>query len=287
MSQFVCESVSYGGVLQDVSLEVRPGWVCALLGPSGAGKSTLLWILAGLWEPSGGKVLRDEGPLGMVFQQPGLWDHLTVEQHLKLVGADRVKRDRVLEQMNLTALRGRRPGRMSGGERQRLSIARALVVEPAWLLLDEPMAHLDGSSRRDLFGLLRDALRDTQAGVLLATHHADEALRLADDTVVLIDGKIAQHGPAQEVYQRPNSFVVAEATGIASLFQGQTARPEGLTFTLGSDGRDIVQRCEYIGSCHLLTVRAGEDVVMVRSWEAVQEGASGTVSIGAMTQPHG
>lgn len=279
MSTLKCEAVFYKNVLKDVSLELRPGRVCALLGPSGAGKSTLMWILAGLWRADRGKVTHDGGAVGVVFQQPGLWDHLTAEQHLKLVGASSEVRERVLEQMHLTKLRRRRPGAMSGGERQRLSIARALAVAPAWLLLDEPMAHLDGPTRRDLFDLLRDALTQTHAGVLLATHHADEALRLADDTAVLIDGQLAQHGPAHNVYHHPTSLAVACATGTASHFNGQIARPEHLTFTPNPNGDAVIQRCDFVGPGHLLLVRVGENTVTVWSDQSRDAGTVGAVII--------
>ena len=279
MSELACESLCYGSILKDVNLSVQTGQVCALLGPSGCGKTTLLWLLAGLWEPSSGRIKRDGGKLGMVFQQPGLWDHLTVEQHLKLVGADRTQRKRVLKQMNLANLRKRRPGKMSGGERQRLSIARALVIEPTWLLLDEPMAHLDGPTRQDLFGLLRDALKDTNAGVLIATHHAGEALRLADQTAVLADGQIAQHGPAAEVYRQPANAAVAEATGLASTFQGKIVRPEQLSFTPCGDADATIQRCEFIGPAYLLEVEVADASVTIWSEQPQTPGTRGAVSI--------
>ncbi len=278
MSTLKCEAVFYKDVLKDVSLELRPGRVCALLGPSGAGKSTLMWLLAGLWHADRGKVTHDGGAVGMVFQQPGLWDHLTAEQHLKLVGASSEVRERVLEQMHLTTLRRRRPGVMSGGERQRLSIARALAVEPAWLLLDEPMAHLDGPTRRDLFDLLRDALTQTQAGVLLATHHADEALSLADDTAVLIDGQLVQHGPAHDVYHHPKSLAAACATGTASLFNDRIARPEHLTFTPNPEGDATIERCDFVGPGYLLLVEVKEQAVTVWCDQPCDRGTVGTVS---------
>ncbi|MEZ6193336.1 MAG: ATP-binding cassette domain-containing protein [Phycisphaerales bacterium] len=213
----------------------------------------------------------------MVFQQPGLWDHLTVEQHLKLVGATSEMRERVLEQMHLKELRHRRPGAMSGGERQRLSIARALAVEPAWLLLDEPMAHLDGPTRRDLFDLLREALKQSNAGVLLATHHADEALRLADDTAVLIDGRLAQHGPAHDVYHHPASLAAAHATGTASLFNGQITRPEHLAFTPSPEGDAVVERCEFVGPGYLLEVRVQGNTITVWSDQPHDADTAGNV----------
>lgn len=266
MSELACRDVCYQGILHEVTLSVQPGRICALLGPSGAGKSTLLWVLAGLWQPDSGSVSQGTGPLGMVLQQPGLWDHLTVSQHLKLVGAKRETAERVLEQMHLTDLRNRKPGRMSGGERQRLSIARALAVEPAWLLLDEPMAHLDGATRTQLFSLLRDALRQTRAGVMIATHHTEEALRLADDVAVMIDGKLEQVGTAEQVYQHPTNPDAALITGPVSLFDGKLTRPEQLTFTPDPSGAMSVISCEFHGPVYLLGIRDNHSPDTTYAW---------------------
>ncbi len=279
MSELTCESVYYGDVLHDVSLSLRRGKICALLGPSGAGKTTLLWVLAGLWPPSHGRVARAAGKLGMVFQQPGLWDHLTVEQHLKIVGADRDRAEQALAAMKLTDLRRRRPGAMSGGERQRLSIARALAIDPVWLLLDEPMAHLDGPSRADLFDLLRAALADSNAGVLLATHHAGEAMRLADNCAILINGHITQYGPAEHIYHHPVNLAAAQATGPACVFNNQITRPEQLTFTPDPTGDAVVQCCEFQGSGYLLRVRVGDTVATAGSVSAVSAGSHGRLAI--------
>lgn len=279
MSGLACESVSYRDVLHDVSLSLRRGEVCALLGPSGAGKSTLLWVLAGLWRPDNGKVVRDEGRLGMVFQQPGLWGHLTVEQHLAVVGAQPSQIEKTLHLMNLTSLRRRRPGKMSGGEQQRLSIARALAIDPAWLLLDEPMAHLDGPSRSDLFDLLRSALNELNAGVLIATHHAQEAMRLADRCAILLEGHIAQQGPPKEVYENPISHAAAVVTGPVSSFDQRPHRPEQLTFTPDPAGSAVVQRCEFLGASYLLQVNIDSAVVASASAQAVSPGTCGRIEV--------
>ncbi len=316
-------------VLREVRLEITPGRVSVLVGPSGSGKTTLLWILAGLLRPTTGRVVLGEPGdqagtarpfdprrerLGMVFQTPALWDHLTVEQHLDLVSASsglgrperRRRADRMLERMRLASLRGRRPANLSGGERQRLAVARALANEPDWLLLDEPLAHLDGPGRAEVFGLLRDALADTQAGVLLATHNTTEALRLADDVIVLLDGAVAQAGDAEKVYRRPVNLAVAQALGPAGELQGDAAggvltcdgtaileglppnlagrqrlilRPEDVTFQADPAGSSRVVRCERVGGvCHLLV-----EVAAARLWvqhpEACRDGTTGRLAL--------
>jgi len=284
MSQLICESVCYNGILHDVSLTLYRGKVCALLGPSGAGKSTLLWVLAGLWQHDTGNVVRGDGSLGMVFQQPGLWGHLTVEQHLKIVGADSGQVQKTLSLMNLSGLRSRRPGMMSGGERQRLSIARALAINPAWLLLDEPMAHLDGPTRQDLFVLVRNALSELNAGVLIATHHAQEAMRLADACAVMIDGRIVQHDTTEQVYHHPVSTAAASATGSITTLNQQTYRPEQLTFVPGTTdtaGEAVVRSCEFMGSRYLLHVSNSGELTAVISTEPAEVGARGRIIINA------
>lgn len=205
MPELIGENLAhrYGSVeaLRGVDITLRPGSVHALIGPSGSGKSTLLMLLAGLIRPTSGRVLlRDNGTmapvvkpppaLGMVFQPPGLWDHLTVEQHLKLVAPREPQFGcEVLEMMSIAELRRRRPGELSSGQRQRLSLARALAARPRWLLLDEPLAHLDGQARTELVELLRKIFVKTGAAVLIATHQPDEVNRLCDTVTMLHEGR--------------------------------------------------------------------------------------------------
>lgn len=237
----LCFDHPSGPALIDCDIRLAPGKATALVGPSGSGKTTLLWVLAGLLRPRAGSVaiVADDAPdraadrrplrVGMVFQQPTLWDHLTVEEHLRLVlsarpagrGPRRERVEQVLSRMQLQPLRKRLPGELSGGEGQRLAIARAVVGEPELLLLDEPLAHLDGQARTDLLDLLAGVLATTRAAVLLATHNAPEALRIADDVAVLLAGRIVQAGPAQQVYRRPVSLPAARALGPACELAGQ------------------------------------------------------------------
>ena len=317
-------------VLCGASVAACAGRVTALVGPSGSGKSTLLWLLAGLLEPKGGRVVVCDSPqevrtkgrpadfahlrLGMVFQASALWEHLTAEEHLSLVlagkGLDRAERRRraeeTLARLHLVPLRRRRPGQLSGGERRRLAIARALVADPEWLLLDEPLVHLDGQMRADLFELLREILAGTRAGVLMATHDAAEAMRLADEIVVLTEGAVAQGGPPQEVYRRPVTLAVARMLGPASEVAGDASggrlsrgghtvlenlppdlagpqrlilRPEDVEFVPAGAGPATVRRAEFDGSAYLLTVDAAGIAVGVRHPEKVAPGAAGRLRL--------
>ena len=208
MSRLIVDDLHFsrGGtpILRGVALQHEAGRVLTLLGPSGSGKTTLLWLLAGLLRPDRGRI--DFGgddvskSIGFVFQDGGLWEHLTVRGHLDIVlrGRNLARRERddrvnrVLDDTGLTTFVKRRPGELSGGERQRLALARALVIEPRWLFLDEPTSQLDGPSRQELIDLIEQRLRDHPAGVILATHQVDLAMRLSDQIAVLQDGRIAQ-----------------------------------------------------------------------------------------------
>jgi len=219
-------------ILRGIDLEHEAGNVLAVLGPSGSGKTTLLWLAAGLLRASCGCIRYEDdeeaiGPrMGFVFQDGGLWEHMTVRGHLELVlRGQRLGRDerherveRMLGEMQLAAYRDRRPGELSGGERQRLAIARALVSDPQWLLLDEPTSQLDGPSRASVIELLEQQLRRTRAGVILATHQVDVAMRLSDRVAVLLDGVIAHVGAPLEVYRAPANGEVARL--LAPLWKG-------------------------------------------------------------------
>ena len=320
MTQLVGENLAFdyegSRVLHGVNVSLSPGKVVALVGPSGSGKTTLLWLLAGLLQPHAGRVCvcgaadsncpngqpisQARPTMGMVFQQPALWEHLTVEQHLDLVLAGRKlarherhrRIDDMLERMHLQALAHRRPGQLSGGERQRVAISRALVVNPEWLLLDEPLAHLDGPSRSELFDFLQQMLANTTAGVMIASHNAIEALRIAHEMVVLQAGNVLQAGPCEDVYRHPVDLVAARALapaweleGIASdgtLYAGDKPVLEGIHESLSgptrlilraSDvrfkadplGPAVVVKCQFAGDSYHLQIEVADRELVTES----------------------
>lgn len=241
-------TAAHGGrtVLHGVTFDVASGQRLALLGPSGSGKSTLLSVLAGLHPARGSVVLdgRDAARLaprargfGMVFQDLALWPHLTVAGHLAFVlDAARVARaeqgprvDEVLALLELTALAERLPAQLSGGEAQRLALARALVARPRALLLDEPLGALDRRLRERMLGLLAEVHARTHATTVLVTHDYDEALAFADRVVVLDAGRLLQSGTPEDVYRRPLHARVAELSGPVALVR---ARRTGDTLEL-------------------------------------------------------
>jgi ABC-type Fe3+/spermidine/putrescine transport system ATPase subunit len=226
-------AVSYGrtSVLHGISLSVAAGEFVALLGPSGCGKTTLLRAIAGFVPPSagqiraGGRDITAEPPerrgAAMVFQSYALWPHMSVEKTiaygLRLRGWDRARiAARVEEMLRLLRLEGlgaRLPAQLSGGQRQRVALGRALAVDPAILLLDEPMSNLDARVREGVRVELRALQRSLGITAIHVTHDREEAMILADRIVILHDGRIAQQGTPEELWARPASAYVADFLG--------------------------------------------------------------------------
>jgi molybdate transport system ATP-binding protein len=223
----------------DVAFTVASGEVLALLGPNGSGKSTTLRALMGLLPLAGGRVVLDgtvledpaqhvkvpaeKRPIGLMFQDYLLFPHLSAVENvafgLRAKGTDKkIAREKATEVLARLGLDGRlasaRPGAMSGGQQQRVAMARALVTEPKLLLLDEPLAALDVSTKTDVRRLLRDALRQSSAANVLVTHDLLDAVALGDRMVVIQDGGVVQTGTPAEVTARPRSRYVADLTGV-------------------------------------------------------------------------
>jgi sulfonate transport system ATP-binding protein len=182
-------------VLSDISLDLVPGEIVALLGPSGCGKSTLLRLVAGLDRPTSGRICVDDHPVtdvdprcAVVFQEPRLLPWRSVASNVRLGARGQAETDEVAEWLELVGLTGferHLPKEISGGMAQRAALARALIGHPGVLLLDEPFAALDALTRLTMQDLLVDVVSRTGATVLLVTHDVDEAVYLADRVVVL------------------------------------------------------------------------------------------------------
>lgn len=235
----------------DISFEVAEGETVALLGPNGAGKSTTLAVLAGLLRPDTGRVVLsgDEltGPrrwvppharrTALLAQEALLFPHLTALDNVafgpRSTGASRsaarATAEHWLAEVDAADLAGRRPAQLSGGQAQRIAVARALATDPRLLLLDEPMAALDIAVAPALRQLLRKVLADRTT--VLVTHHVLDALLLADRVVVMDEGRIAEQGPADVVLSRPRSAFAARFAGLNLVSGTATAdgvrRPDG------------------------------------------------------------
>jgi spermidine/putrescine transport system ATP-binding protein len=226
----------------EVSLSVAKGEFFSLLGPSGCGKTTTLRMIAGFETPTSGEVWLsgariDELPpyrrnVNTVFQSYALFPHLTVrgnvEFGLRRKGADRIEPlvRKVIEQVRMEGKESRSPSALSGGERQRTALARALVLEPDVLLLDEPLSALDPQLRKQLRAELKDLQRRVGVTFVFVTHDQEEALSMSDRIAVMNAGRVEQVGTPQEIYQRPRSKFVASFLGAMNWIDGIGVRPE-------------------------------------------------------------
>lgn len=237
-------TVRYGVVIgaEDVSLDVPRGRIVALLGPSGSGKSTLLRALAGLEAASAGSITFDGADVtrlpvhkrgfALMFQDGQLFEHRSAARNvayglrLRNVPATE-RRDRVAELLDLVGLSDvadRMPDTLSGGQRQRVALARALAVEPRLLLLDEPLSSLDRAHREELAAHLRQILSAAGAATLLVTHDHEEAFAIADDLVVMREGRVVQSGPIGDVWRQPADAWVARFLGYSTVLTGAAAQ---------------------------------------------------------------
>ena len=236
-------SKSYGAVtaVDKVSLQIQDNEFFALLGPSGCGKTTLLRTLAGFETPQTGRVIvageditdmrPAQRPLNLMFQSYALFPHMTVQKNIayglemeKLHGDEIAMRvAEVLERSQLTELAGRKPEQLSGGQRQRVALARALVKRPRVLLLDEPLSALDRKLRGEMQLELKRLQHEVGITFLVVTHDQEEALVMADRIAVMRQGRVAQVGTPQQLYENPSSRFVAGFIGEMNFLQGEAA----------------------------------------------------------------
>ncbi|MGE5657088.1 MAG: sulfate/molybdate ABC transporter ATP-binding protein [Actinomycetota bacterium] len=227
--------------VDQVSLEIKTGSLVALLGPSGSGKSTLLRLIAGLEAPDSGKIwlvgqdatfqsVQDRN-IGFVFQHYALFKHLTIRENIafglnirkapKLRTRQRV--EELLELVQLSGLGDRYPSQLSGGQRQRVALARALAVEPQVLLLDEPFGALDAKVRKELRDWLRHLHDEVNVTTVFVTHDQEEAMEVADEIVVMNQGRVEQIGTPAQIYDSPASPFVMSFIGPVNVLANTTA----------------------------------------------------------------
>jgi spermidine/putrescine transport system ATP-binding protein len=245
--QFAGVSKRFGELkaVDDISFEIRRGEFFSVLGPSGCGKTTALRILAGFEEPDEGEVrllgrvankLRPyERPVGMVFQNYALFPHLNVSRNVSF-GLERRKTPqaeigprvrRALEMVRLPGYEARGVHQLSGGQRQRVALARALVLEPAILLLDEPLGAIDLKLRKEMQLELKQLNKQLNTTFIYVTHDQEEALTMSDRIAVMNGGRIEQLGSPAEIYEAPRSSFVASFIGLSNFFRGTVSGRDG------------------------------------------------------------
>ena len=303
--------------VDQIDLELAPGSFTALVGPSGCGKSTLLSLLAGLIDPDQGEVwidgqdvsgvVAERRPVGLLLQKPLLFPHLNVEDNVAFgLRMHRVARRRarelahdLLARVQLDGLGKRRVDELSGGQAQRVALARALALEPRLLLLDEPFSQLDPTLRQQMRTLVRELAAESKLTTLFVTHDLNEAVEVADEITVMLEGRIQGTGTPRSFYTRPPSLAVARFFKVTNEFHGDVREgvfycrdiPTPLTFSTSfPDGPAVlVVRPEALGfASQLEPEQAGASDEELRL-PAVPLGVrfAGSHSVMELTSSHG
>ncbi|MEM7798515.1 MAG: ABC transporter ATP-binding protein [Chloroflexota bacterium] len=297
----------------DLDLEIPKSAITVLLGRSGCGKTTTLRLVAGLEKPDFGDIwigdLQVSGSsrwisatqrqIGMVFQDYALFPHLTVAHNIgfgipNLSSSER--RRRIADLLDLVGLIGmeeRFPHQLSGGQQQRVALARALAPSPNVILLDEPFSNLDASLRQTMSEEVRRILHEAAVTTIFVTHDQEEALRLADELVVMQGGMLLQHGPPEQVYRYPTNLHVAQFLAKVNVVEGHAKAgrvntslgtivlheeglagpvdvvlfPESVSLEPDPNGKTSVQNISYFGFHQLVTLELdnGEEI-QARTW---------------------
>ncbi len=236
--------------VDNLSLEIQDGSFVTLLGPSGCGKSTTLYCIAGLEEPTDGRILFDgdvvnamsprDRNIAMVFQDYALYPHMSVYDNIafalrmRSVSSEQVKRRvaEVSEALGLSQLLGRRPAQLSGGQRQRVALARAIARDPAVFLMDEPLSNLDAGLRVSTRTEIKRLQRELSTTTIFVTHDQEEAMVLSDQIAVMKDGVLQQFGTPAEVYGRPRNLFVADFIGSPKMnfLRGELQAADGVVY---------------------------------------------------------
>jgi sn-glycerol 3-phosphate transport system ATP-binding protein len=302
--------------LDGIDLEIAPASFCVLLGPSGCGKSTTLRIVAGLEAASGGQVFIDgrdvtalapsQRGIAMVFQNYALFPHLSVADNItfglavrKVDKAETARRlAHAAELLGLAALLQRRPSQLSGGQQQRVALGRALVAQTRVCLMDEPLSNLDAQLRQEMRHELRELQQRLGLTVVYVTHDQAEAMSMADQVVLLNQGRIEQTATPRALYARPAStfaarFIGTPAMNLLKLDGARIAgsdiavsraahtlgvRPEAVS--LGGRVAATVQSYEYLGADLVLRCAVGSEQIVVRAEGRTDVAEGATVALG-------
>ena len=275
-------------ILEDVNLTLDQGEFVSILGPSGCGKSTLLQIISGLVEEDFGTIVMDGKDIGevevnrrnivMVFQDHLLFPHLSVEQNIAFgLSVRKAPREKIrettgelLKLMGLTGYENRRVAMLSGGEKQRVALGRALAVKPEILLLDEPFSNLDQALRQEVRLFTKEIVERLNMTTLLVTHDREEAFELSQRVAVMFDGRIQQVESPKSLYQKPNSARVAEIIGHRNIQSANGAckviPPHGITLITDQGGGFSVSQSHFSGGVIYSTVEGQGQKYHVESY---------------------
>jgi iron(III) transport system ATP-binding protein len=241
--QFTGVTKKYGSVVavDNLDLTIPDGSFVTLLGPSGCGKTTTLRMIAGLEMPNSGEIRLDDRVLsssttgeavppekrgmGLVFQSYALWPHMTVSENivfgLQMQGKSKAEQTARLEELthllHINGLEHRYPLQLSGGQQQRVALARMLAISPQVLLLDEPLSNLDARLRMEMRAELKRLHEKLGNTIVYVTHDQMEAMTMASDVAVMLDGRLEQFAPPMEIYRKPQTLFVAEFVGSPSI----------------------------------------------------------------------
>ncbi|WP_367913626.1 ABC transporter ATP-binding protein [Leadbetterella sp. DM7] len=293
---------SYGDTfsLKPVSLRLNHGEITGIIGHSGSGKSTLLHLLAGLKEPASGQILLNGEPIltpskklvpghekiKLVTQQNTLFPHINIAENIAYElryyekGYQKTRVNALARALNLRPLLGKLPRELSGGEIQRVMIARALADEPLVLLLDEPMANLDRIHKKKIMLSLAEVVRQEQIACAMVTHDIYDAFGMAGRLVIMDRGRILQNATSEDIYFRPRNRYVAELTGEVNEWEaGHFFRPEAVVFSPEGPWEGTVRAVVFQGSHYDIVLDTANGPVSARSEERLENGKRYTFGI--------
>ena len=255
-------------ILSDVTLSINEGEYFVILGPTGAGKTVLLESIAGLYPIKSGVIsLRgkdvttlepEERQVCIVYQDHALFPHLSVRENilfgLKMRKEKQAKMnsrlDWVVMLLGIDQLLHRKPETLSGGERQKVALARAIITEPKLLLIDEPLSALDPETRENVQQELRKLHKELSITILHVTHDFEEAIALGDRIAVIGEGQLKQVGTPEEIFRHPNSEFVARFAMTRNIYRGEATRKENGDYTINIDGSEFVVALGTEGNCY-------------------------------------
>lgn len=249
-------------ILKDININIKKGDFVSILGPSGCGKSTLLKIITGIEKPDEGCIYMEEKEItktpvykrsiGLVFQDYALFPHLSVKDNIlygfkgkrnEKINAELIK---MLEMMKLVGLENKKISELSGGEKQRVALARVIIMKPELLLLDESLNALDRDLRLKMQQELKNIQKKTKITTILVTHDQEEALKLSDEIIVMKDGKVIDSGKPAQLYDKPKNKFMAEFLGGINIFSGRVIGKEDNFYEIENNGKAMWIKSENV-----------------------------------------